>query len=323
MAKITFVVHRYHPYPGGSENNVRRAAEALQQAGHDVCVYAGGHQGPQNGVDVNYDIASLYDRDIVIIHGAGVWVQDQVILNIKHINSPIVFWVIRPDHTEQQAIAIRDSDIIAWGTRYDIERVAREGDEFLDKLCHIPYILSEDSNGKPGFKQKYNIETNKMFLSSGGFWPHKAHQELIEVFEENLSSHPDTTLVITGYTGADHNLHYTSDQVKVLFLPEMSDVYDAMLEADLYVMNSYDEGFGLVLLEAMQNKTAWISRHIAGAVTLQDWGTTYNDRTELKTALETQPNPTDLINAYDYMLENHTAKTMVTAIDKLLNRIIN
>ena len=323
MAKITFVVHRYYPYPGGSENNVRRAAEALQQAGHEVCVYAGGHQGPQNGIDVNFDNASLYDRDLVIIHGAGVWIQDQVIHNINHINSPIVFWLIRPDHTEQQSLAIRNSALIGWGTQYDIDRVAREGEEFLNKLCHIPYILSEDSNGKPGFKKTYGIETTKMILSSGGFWPHKGHQELIDVFEENLNDHPDTTLVITGYTDGDHNLNYTSDKVKVFHLPNMSDVYDAMLEADLYVMNSYDEGFGLVLLEAMQNKTAWISRHIAGADTLKDWGVTYTDRGGLAIALKTQPNLSYLSNGHDYMIENHTAKSMVKSIDNMLIKLKN
>jgi glycosyltransferase involved in cell wall biosynthesis len=321
MAKITIVVHRYYPYPGGSENNVRRAAEALQQAGHDVCVYAGGHQGPQNGVDVNYDISSLYNRDLVIIHGAGVWIQDQIIKNINHINSPIAFWIIRPDTSYEQALAIRDSDLIGWGTQYDIDRVSREGDEYLHKLCHIPYILSEDSIGKPGFKKKHGIETERMILSSGGFWPHKGHQELINVFEENLNDHPNTTLVITGYTGADHNLSYTSNQVKILYLPEMSDVYNGMLEADLYVMNSYDEGFGLVLLEAMQNKTHWISRHIAGADTLKDWGVTYTDTDGLKAALKTDQSKSDLQNAYAYVLENHSAKTMVHAINGMLTRL--
>ena len=321
MAKITIVVHRYYPYPGGSENNVRRTAEALQQAGHDVCVYAGGHQGPQNGVEVNYDISSLYNRDLVIIHGAGVWVQDQIIKNINHINSPIVFWIIRPDTSYEQALAIRDSDLIGWGTQYDIDRVSREGDEYLPKLCSIPYILSEDSIGKPGFKKKHGIETEKMILSSGGFWPHKGHQELINVFEENLNNHPNTTLVITGYTGADHNLTFASNQVKILYLPEMSDVYDGMFEADLYVMNSYDEGFGLVLLEAMQNKTHWISRHIAGADTLKDWGVTYTDTDGLKAAVNADQSQSDLQNAYAYVLENHSAKTMVHAINGMLTRL--
>jgi glycosyltransferase involved in cell wall biosynthesis len=318
MAKITLVVHRYYPYPGGSENTVRRAAESLQQAGHDVCVYTAGHQGPQNGVDVNFDNSSLYNRDLVIVHGAGVWVQDQVIRNINHINSPVAFWLIRPDHTVEQSIAIRDAAIVGWTTQYDIDRVTREGDEYLYKLSFIPHVLFEDSIGKPGFKKKYDIETDKMILSSGGFWPHKGHQELINVFEENLSDHPNTTLVITGYTGADHNLSYTSDQVKIIYLPEMNDVYDAMCEADLYVMNSYDEGFGLVLLEAMQNKTPWISRHIAGADVLNDWGITYTDKEGLKVALgHTQT----LSDGYSFIQENHSPKSMAKAVEEILHKL--
>lgn len=321
MAKIAFVVHRYYPYPGGSENTVRRAAEALQQAGHDVAVYAAGNMGAQNNVDVNYDISTLYGRDLVIIHGAGVWVQDQVIRNINHIDSPIVFWLIRPDETTEQSIAIRDAALVGYTTKYDIERVKKEGIVYEDKLSFIPHILSEDSIGNPGFKEKYGIESKKMILSSGGFWPHKGHQELINVFESDLINHSDTTLVITGYTGENHGLTYTSNQVKILYLPEMSDVYDAMHEADLYVMNSYDEGFGLVLLEAMQNKLHWISRHIAGADTLKEWGVTYTDTDSLMLALKQKQDVSTLDKGYSYILENHTNNAMVSAVESMLKRV--
>jgi glycosyltransferase involved in cell wall biosynthesis len=319
MAKITLVAHRYYPYPGGTENTVRRAAEALHQAGHDVIVYAAGHQGPQNGVDVNFEITSLYNRDLIIIHGAGVWVQDQIISNIKHINSPVLFWLIRPDETTSQQIAVDDAALIGWTTRYDIDCVKkRGGDE--QKLHYIRHVLTEESEGSLGFKERNGISTEKMFLSSGGFWPHKGHQELINVFEESLSLFPDTTLVITGYTGLPHGLHTTTDYVKVLYLENHSDVYDAMKEADLYIMNSYDEGYGLVLLESMINKTPWISRHIAGADDLQKWGSTYSNRDELIQCLISHKKDVDA--AYDFVKITHSPNMLVQDVESAIQALV-
>ena len=38
--KILFVVHRYAPYPGGSEYYVQNMAEEMLRRGHDVYVLA-------------------------------------------------------------------------------------------------------------------------------------------------------------------------------------------------------------------------------------------------------------------------------------------
>ena len=47
-----YVVHRYAPYPGGSENYVRDMAEETLKRGYDVTVFAGDHAGDINGVKV-------------------------------------------------------------------------------------------------------------------------------------------------------------------------------------------------------------------------------------------------------------------------------
>jgi glycosyltransferase involved in cell wall biosynthesis len=317
MAKITLVAHRYYPYPGGTENTVRRAAEALHQAGHDVIVYAGSHQGPQNGVNVNFDITSLYNRDLIIIHGAGVWVQDQIISNIKHINSPVLFWLIRPDDTTSQQTAVNDAALIGWTTRYDIDCVKRRGGD-ESKLHYVRHVLTEEAEGNPGFKESHGI-TKKMILSSGGFWYHKGHQELIDVFENNIDKFPETTLVITGYTGNQHGLIQKTDCVKILYLENASEVYNAMNEADLYVMNSYDEGYGLVLLEAMINKTPWISRHIAGADDLQEWGSTYLDQEGLLQCLIDHKKNVE--GAYSYVKTTHCPEKLVEDIESALRNL--
>ena len=55
MAKLLYVVHRYAPVPGGSENYVRDMAEETLSRGHEVWVLAGEHQGDLNGVKVSSD----------------------------------------------------------------------------------------------------------------------------------------------------------------------------------------------------------------------------------------------------------------------------
>ena len=59
MAKICFVVHRYAPFPGGSEYYVQQMAEECVQRHHDVTVLAGEHKGHLNGVRLTSDANDL------------------------------------------------------------------------------------------------------------------------------------------------------------------------------------------------------------------------------------------------------------------------
>lgn len=319
MAKITFVAHRYYPYPGGTENTVRRAAEAMLHAGHEVAVYAGGNKGDQNGVKVGFDASLVYSRDLVVVHGSGVFAQDQILTNIKHIDSPILHWLIRPDDTLAQSRGMFDCALLGWTTKYDVEYAKTKGVD-LRKLHYVPHVITDESLGKLGFKNKYNIR-DRMFLSSGGFWRHKGHQELIDVFENNIHMFPDTTLVITGYTGENHGLTHKTNKVKVFYIHDISEVYSAMREADLYIMNSFDEGFGLVIIEAMLNSTPWIARHIAGADSLQHWGKTYIDKDGLLRAMANFTGQENVEAAREYILREHCPAKMVESIESAIKKL--
>ena len=45
--RLLFVVHRYYPFPGGSEYYTAAMAEEALSRGHDVTVLTGEHQGDQ------------------------------------------------------------------------------------------------------------------------------------------------------------------------------------------------------------------------------------------------------------------------------------
>ena len=159
------------------------------------------------------------------------------------------------------------------------------------------------SIGMQGFREKYGIKTKNMFLSCGGYWPNKAMHELVEVF--NNAQVPDTTLVLTGYDNRHGLMPNESEFVKPFLIDSRADVMSAIREADLYILHSHSEGFGLVLLESMLNKTQWVARNIAGAETMKDFGMVYDTDEQLVNILKTFKSDKELIDkSYEYVTLN-------------------
>ena len=80
MKSLLYVVHRYYPYAGGSESNLRSMAEESLKRGYDVTVLADRHQGDQNGVKVTSDLGILTQPfDLIIVHGGYSYPQNRVL----------------------------------------------------------------------------------------------------------------------------------------------------------------------------------------------------------------------------------------------------
>jgi glycosyltransferase involved in cell wall biosynthesis len=129
----------------------------------------------------------------------------------------------------------------------------------------------------------------------------------------------DAVLVTTGYDNR-HNLMPTArGNIIPLMVEDPMDVKDAIADADCYLMNSDAEGFGLVILESMINKTPWIARNIAGARLLAEYGQVYNKEDELVHLLkEFTRNETRVQNAYEFVIKNHLIKHTVDNILSLI-----
>ena len=84
--------------------------------------------------------------------------------------------------------------------------------------------------------------------------------------------------------------------------------------------NRNEEGFGLVLLEAMMNKTPWYARNIAGAKDMAEYGNIYNNETELINMLQ-QTTLNKIDEAYEYAMTNHTITQTVNDIEDILFEI--
>ena len=316
--KICFVVHRYAPYPGGSEYYVQQMAEECVQRHLDVTVIAGEHKGHLNGVRVTSDANELMNKDLVVVHGGDVGVQNFVLQHAPQINSPVLYMLIKPSESPVCLQALKDAKYIGCSAPEDWEHVRKWGVESKShKVIHG--ISPTDCIGEPGlFKKKYDVPKDKrMFLSCGGYWPNKKMIELADAFREaNL---PDAVLVTTGYDNRFGIMPHASDNVIPLMVEDPKDIKNAIADADCYVMNSDAEGFGLVILESMINKTPWIARNIAGARLLADHGQVYETEKELIPLLQNfKRDANKIVRAHTYVISNHLIKNTVDDILSLL-----
>ena len=88
-------------------------------------------------------------------------------------------------------------------------------------------------------------------------------------------------------------------------------------------MHSYQEGFGLILLESMFNQTPWIARNIAGANLLKSFGKVYESDAELVSIIRKfSRDQFNIEGAYNHVCNNHLIKNTVDDIVNVANRII-
>jgi glycosyltransferase involved in cell wall biosynthesis len=319
--KLLYVVHRYAPYPGGSEIYVQGMAEESLRRGHDVMVFAGEHQGDHNGVKVTSDANILLNSwDLIVVHGGDVNVQNFVLSNASRIPSPILYLLVLPSDSDVCLGGLRDCQWIGCSTPQDWQHCEKHGATY--KAVTVRHgITWQDCMGKPGFKARHGI-TGRMFLSCGGYWPNKAMRELANAFE--IANPTDSVLVTTGYDNRMDLMPEESHLVKPMLLEDRQEVLSAIYDADCLIMHSYQEGFGLVLLEAMLNQTPWIARRIAGADLMKDHGQVYDTDDELIFRIRTfDRKDFNIEAAYNHVTGNHLIGNTVDDIENVARLAAN
>ena len=125
MSKLLFVVHRYFPYPGGSEYFVQWMAEECLKRGHDVTVLSHTHKGDQNGVNVTsyYQILGNQKWDLIIVHGGDCVSQNVVHENAFIINrlSPVLYMIIKPSESPVCINGLKHHRFLGYSTDVDIQ----------------------------------------------------------------------------------------------------------------------------------------------------------------------------------------------------------
>lgn len=316
--KLLFVVHRYAPYPGGSENYVRDMAETAHYRGHEVMVFAGEHKGTYHGIPVTSDPSILMlPWDLIIVHGGDVSVQNYVLSRADKLGGPVLYLLILPSSSSICLEGMYKSRFIGCSTNADWRHVASYN--LTSKAVRVRHgIVGSTSIGSKGFREKYRIATRYMFLSSGGFWPNKGFKELENTFMG--VGREDVTLVLSGYDNRHNLMGEDSRFVRYLMLPDREEMLSALREADLYILNSTSEGFGLVLLEAMLNYTPWAARNIAGAETMREYGFVYDTQYELLNYMKDFIGVpvTHLSDAQNYVVGSHQISNTLSDILKVI-----
>lgn len=123
----------------------------------------------------------------------------------------------------------------------------------LNKIIVIHYAYDSNFTYNPKFKVK-----NKVFNigTIGRLVLQKDQITLLKAFYQFLTICPNATLTVVGNGNLKNKLQKfcgeNSIQNKVLWIEKTSDSYRNLYGMDLFVLPSKYEGFGLVLLEAMQ-----------------------------------------------------------------------
>lgn len=320
MSKILLVVHRYYPYPGGSEYYVKNIAEELFERGHDVSVLTSQHQGDINGIKVRDDLNCLVNEkwDLIIVHGADVFIQNVVHENARIINSisPVLYLLIKPSNRVPAMIGLAHHKYLGYSTTADINHL--KTNSVLDRGVRVRHGIKKSES--TGLKFIRN-EGYEVYVSAGGYYPNKGMNELAEAW--NKLAPDNFILKLYGY-GMPDARPASTDKVIVHYGSEKQEVLNAIANADGYIMNSYEEGFGLVLLEAMMNKTPWYARKGVGAVDdMKYYGVRYNTvedliQVHLKPSWYGASRNLQTHKAYDYVMSNHTIKQTADDIEDVL-----
>jgi glycosyltransferase involved in cell wall biosynthesis len=316
--KLLFVVHRYYPYPGGSEYYVRDMAEEAVRRGHNVCVLTHTHQGDQNGVVVtsDYNKALTTPWDLIIVHGGDVISQDVVHINADRLQSPVAYMIIKPSESPTCLNGLKHHPIITYSSSADLEHIKKHG--VTAKARRIRHGIVPATTIK-----KKDVDA-PYYVSAGGFAPHKAMLELANWWEQK----GECPLKLYGYI--DGPTPPESEKVQVFKDRTRDQMLQDVANSWGYIMNSYEEGFGLVLLEAMINKVPVYSRDIAGGHDLP-YIQRYKTKEELFNLIGNDIDCAEgpvtfnerLDDAKNYVMSNHTiVQTLNDIEDIVMERMI-
>jgi len=304
--RLCFVTHRAAPYPGGTESFVQNMAEAALARGHDVTIATGRHQGDLNGVRITDDETLLQREafDLIIVHGSTDGLPRRTLDRAAQLPSPVLYMLVAHALNHLRSRHLKGATLLGWSTPLDRAAIARAGLEgrAVRSRHGIPV---EASTGQPGFRARHGIAPDRrMFVSCGGYSAHKRMRALARLFTRTPG---DALLVTTGYARSFWSMPRPGPRVLPLVLDDHAEVLSAIREADCYLMHSRDEGFGLVLLEAMINRTPWIAHETGGATVLAAHGQTYRDARELERLITGFfPDPARIEAARQQVLDAHT-----------------
>lgn len=104
-------------------------------------------------------------------------------------------------------------------------------------------------------RNEYNLEKETVFIAIGRFHEQKDYPNLLNAFHQLQKNQPQTHLLIVGdgvlRTSIEHMITDKKLTEKITLLGVQENIPDLLSAADIFVLSSAWEGFGLVVAEAM------------------------------------------------------------------------
>jgi len=201
--------------------------------------------------------------DVVHIHNIGSCLFSSI---IKHAGIPIVLTYHSPNYEHKkwnrfgkallrfcEKTAFKNCDRIIYVNRFQMEKapaVVRNKSVFIPNGIPFPHLTCGEDR-----LSKWGLTKGKYILAVGRITPEKGFDDLINAY--NMAGLSGYKLAIAGGVefekGYMNSLSKISDKNNVIFTGYVygEDLYQLYNNAALFVLSSHNEGFPLVLLEAM------------------------------------------------------------------------
>jgi glycosyltransferase involved in cell wall biosynthesis len=123
-----------------------------------------------------------------------------------------------------------------------------------------------NNSNKCDITTKYNLDSGPVLLNIGRYTKAKSQKDLIPVMNKVTDRYPEATLLIVGYGELSNKLVKQIDRAglsdNIYVTGRAESVYRYYKAADIFVLSSRTEGFGIVNLEAMCAKLPIVATDI-------------------------------------------------------------
>jgi len=178
--------------------------------------------------------------------------------------------------TRGQRAALESADLVLSVSRYTRARVLSWAAIAPERVAVLPNTMSEVfTPGDSGLRKTWHLDGKRILLTVGRLDPrerYKGHDRVISLIPKLVAKGHDIVFVVVGEGDDCARLQAfardmgVSDRVKLTGAVDTETLVAAYRMADLFVMPSTGEGFGIAFLEAMASGTPALGLCTAGSV---------------------------------------------------------
>ena len=230
---------------------------------------------------INYDGYNK-NESLMFAHSGvrnAVWVHNDMIQEIKTRNIQN-FNILKDVYNHADEVCVVSKDLIAptvqISGKQDNIRVIHNINNYNAIIEDSKREIAADENTvlvNSSTIDEIFAEPGMKFISIGRFSPEKGHERLINAFNRFCKDYPDTQLIIIGGHGDlfEETCELVKDNKNVKLIRSISNPMPILAKCDLFILSSFYEGWGIVLMEADTLGVPVISTDVVGTQWLKDY----------------------------------------------------